>query len=155
MVAHERGHDHHPQTERLAFEQVVLRHERLVPGVPERDLAPYHHFAIETLDGDTVGHINFRVGDTRHVRLVAGHIGYAVDETYRGHGYSLQACRAIAPFVRRYYERVIVTADSDNIASRRIIEKLGARFLGDLEVPPDDPGYDGRSRLKSRYEWAP
>jgi predicted acetyltransferase len=67
----------------LAFGNVRLRFDRIVPGEPERDFVPYYHFRIVTADGVHVGHINFRVGDTEHVRLCAGHIGFEIAQTSR------------------------------------------------------------------------
>lgn len=52
-------------------------------------------------------------------------------------------------------DRVILTADPANTPSIRTIQKLGAKFLGEVEVPPDDPAYAGGARHKRRYEWAP
>jgi len=139
----------------LSFEEVILRFVRIVPGDPSRDFVPAYHFRILLLDGADVGHINFRVGDTNHVRICAGHIGFEIGEEHRGHGYAFEACRAIAPFVRSIYDEVIITCDPDNVASRRTIEKLGASFMDEVPVPEHDPHYKRGSRLKRRYKWVP
>jgi len=106
-------------------------------------------------DGLDVGHINFRVGDTEHVRICAGHIGFEITETFRGHGYALQACRAIAPFVRSIYRSVTITCDPDNPASRRTIERLGAEFIDEVVVRSSDPREEPTLRIKRRYRWTP
>ncbi len=139
----------------LAFGQVRLQFVHIVPGDASRDLVPAYHFRILTVDGSDVGHINFRVGDTEHVRIAAGHIGFQIQESFRGHGYSFKACRAIAPFVRSVYETVIITCDPDNHASIRTIERLGAAFIDEVPVPPHDPHYQRGSRSKRRYRWTP
>src|SRR5215469_15999125 len=90
---------------------VHLRFEEILPGDSERGLAPSYHFKIVTAAEVVVGHINFRVGDTRHVLMTAGHIGYAVLPEHRGASYAYHACLALAPFIRSHYDRVIVTAD--------------------------------------------
>jgi tagatose 1,6-diphosphate aldolase len=105
----------------LAFGKVRLRFVDVVPGDAGRGFVSYYHFRILTLDDSDVGHINFRVGDTAHVRLYAGHIGFEIAEAFRGHGFALQACRAIAPLVRLHYERVVITCDPENVASKRTI----------------------------------
>jgi tagatose 1,6-diphosphate aldolase len=143
-----------PPPQELAFGEVTLRFQTIVPADPSRGLVPYYHFRILLRDGTEVGHINFRIGQTRHIRISAGHIGYHIAEPFRGRAYALAACRAIAPFVRSVYPRVIITCDPDNHASRRTIEKLGARFIEEIEVPPDDPARQG-GRRKKRYEWLP
>ena len=79
------------------------------------------------------------------------------------HEYGRAARRAIdearqqtlAPFVRRHYERVIVTTDPLNQPSLRVIQKLGAEFIDEVDVPPDDPAYQSGARRKLRFEWIP
>ena len=138
-------------TDTLSFGEVSLRFVRVIPGDPSRDFVPAYHFRILISDGSDVGHINFRVGDTEHVRVCAGHIGFEILEPFRAHGYSLQACRAIAPFVRSVYDAVTITCDPDNQASRRTIERLGAGFTDEVAVPPHDPHFQRGSRTKRRY----
>lgn len=144
-----------PAPETLSSGEVTLRFVRIMPGDPSRGFVPGYHFRIVTPDGSDAGHINFRVGDTEHVRLAAGHIGFEVHELFRGHGYALAACRALAPFVRSVSGSVTVTCDPDNAASRRTIERLGATFVDEVDVPPGDPHYERGSRRKLRYRWTP
>jgi tagatose 1,6-diphosphate aldolase len=139
----------------LAYGDVRLRFVGVVPRDPARGLSPYFHFRILTLDGSDVGHINFRVGDTEHVLYCAGHIGFEIAQEFRGHHYALQACHAIAPFVRSIYESVTITCDPDNVASIRTIEWLPAEFVNEVPVPPHDPQYQRGSRSKRRYRWKP
>jgi predicted acetyltransferase len=139
----------------LSFEDVRLHFVRIIPGDPARDFVPAYHFRIFITDDSDVGHINFRVGDTGHVRVCAGHIGFEILEPFRGHRYALKACRAIAPFVRSIYDVVTITCDRDNLASIRTIELLGANFTDEIPVPPHDPHYQRGSRSKRRYQWRP
>lgn len=139
----------------LAFGEVSLYFDRLVPADLEQGFAPYYHFRILTPDGWDAGHVNLRVGDSDHINLYAGHIGYSVHELYRGFGYARQGCLAAASFIRTIYPSVIITTDPDNAASLRTIEKLGAVFLEEIPVPPHDPQYRGGSRRKRRFRWVP
>lgn len=139
----------------LSHDGVSLRFAKIVPGEPLRGFVPYYHFRIMAPDGVDVGHVNFRVGDTEHVRVCAGHIGFEILEVHRGHGYALRACRALAPFVASVYDAVTITCDPDNHASRRTIERLGAWFVDEVAVPPHDPHYQRGSRFKRRYRWKP
>lgn len=141
--------------ENLNFGEVHLRFVQIFPCDPSRDFVPYYHFRILILENTDVGHINFRVGDTEHIRRAAGHIGYGIDETFRGHRLAFQACRAIAPFVRLFYDVVLITSDPGNIASIRTIERLGARLIDEMTVPENDPHYERGSRIKKRYQWEP
>jgi tagatose 1,6-diphosphate aldolase len=141
--------------ENLSFGAVHLRFTRKGPGDEKRGFVPFYHFAILNPEGLEAGHIHFRIGDTNHVLRCAGHIGYEILEPFRGRGFALQACQAIAPFVRSVYETVIITADPDNFASLRTIEKLGASYLDEVDVAPDEPAYLSGSRRKKRFRWNP
>jgi RimJ/RimL family protein N-acetyltransferase len=138
----------------LSFGQVRLRFVQIVPGNPSRGFVPAYHFRILNAAGADAGHINFRMCGTEHVRVCAGHIGFEILEAARGHGYAFEACRALAPFVRSFYDSVTITCNPDNVASIRTIERLGARFMDEVPVPPHDPHFK-HSRSKKRYQWTP
>jgi predicted acetyltransferase len=125
----------------LPGEGISLRYHKTVPGNDSQGLVPFYHFKIANVADTVVGHINFRVGDTTYVRIAAGDIGYEIPPEHRGHGYALAACKAIAPFVTKHCEEVLLTVDPCNQPSIRIIEQLGAKFLDEVEVPADDPAY--------------
>lgn len=132
---------------------IRLEFEQTVPGDISRGLVPVHHFKILDKTATVVGHINLRIGDIRHITMCAGHVGFEILPEFRGHSFSYHACRALASFIRIHYEKVILTADPENVPSKRTIEKLGATFLDQIEVPADDPAYLGGARRKFRYEW--
>ena len=144
-----------PPTGVLAFGDVSLLFVRILPGDIARGFAPSYHFRIVTFDGSEVGHINLRIGHTQHVLLFAGHIGFQIEQKFRGHRYAFQACRALAPFIRSFYQEVIITCDPDNQPSRRTIERLGACFVEEIAVPPEDAHFQRGSRRKRRYKWTP
>ncbi len=143
-----------PPTRPLAYGNVVLRLRSISLGDATRQLVPYYVFII-VANGEDVGHISLRVGDTEHVRLYAGHIGYGVIDRHQGHGYAQQACRAIADFAFKLVGDIVITCNPENWASRRTIEALGAEFDAEYSVPPDDPIYLNGGRIKRRYVWRP
>ena len=135
---------------------MTLRFTEITPGDIEKGFVPGYHFRIlYGADRIDVGHVNVRIGDTPHVTLCAGHIGFFIEERYRGNGFAYQGCMALSGFVSRVLGEAIITVDPDNIASRRTIEKLGADFLDEVLVPPCDPHYARGSRIKRRYLWRP
>ena len=140
--------------EYLEHGSVTLRYSKSVPSDPGRGFVPYYHYRI-FVDGADVGHINLRVGDTEHVRLSAGHVGFEIAAPYRGHRYAFQACRALASFARTLRSELVLTCDPDNHASRRTIELLGARFVDEVSVPLNDPHYQRGSRIKQCFHWTP
>lgn len=87
-------------------------------------------------DGVFVGRVNIRHRLTEHLGKIGGHIGYDIRPSKRGNGYGTAMLRLALPKAReRGIERVLVTCDAANIASRKIIEKNG----GVLENAVTDP----------------
>ena len=134
---------------------VRLRFDRVVEGDSACGLVPYYHFKVLDRTNTVVGHINLRIGDTTHVLMCAGHVGYEIIPEFRGQSYSYFACQALVPVIDVHYEQVIITVEIDNIASRRTIERLGAEFIDTVDVPADDPAYAGGARRKRRFAWCP
>ena len=84
-----------------------------------------------------VGKISFRLGNNYH-SYYNGHIGYEVDEEYRGHHYSLLACQLVLKAAQHHkMDKIYLTCDYDNVASYKTIEKLGANLIEEV-LPPKD-----------------
>ena len=102
-------------------------------------------------DGEFCGVINLRFvsGSDALPDYVSGHIGYAVVPWKRRRGYATAALALILPVAREAgLKRLLITCDDDNEASRRVILKNGAEFIGTRARP------DGRTRLVFRINLA-
>ncbi len=100
------------------------------------------------------GSISLRVGDGDGILRYAGHLGYRVDEPFRGRRYAERACRLIAPLARRHgLGSLIITCDPDNAASIRTCERLGATLLETVDIPPEHKLFARGMRHKRRYRW--
>ena len=65
-----------------------------------------------------------------------GHVGYEIDEPFRGRRLSLAALRLVLPVARWHgMRRIYITCAASNEASRRIIEAAGGRLLEICPVP--------------------
>jgi predicted acetyltransferase len=115
--------------------------------------APAYRFEIRLVDSSQrIGHLNFRIGDTKLLTHYAGMIGYGIDEAHRGNRYAERACRLVFPFVlRQGIDTLWITCNPDNIASRKTLKRLGAEFVETVSVPEDYPIIQGTVRLKCRY----
>jgi predicted acetyltransferase len=102
-------------------------------GDPENDKVPSTYFWITAGDGgpddEMIGFLNLRHALNAWLREEGGHIGYSVRPAHRRRGH---ATRALELGVRRAgalgIDRVLVTCDSDNLASARTIEAGGGVF---------------------------
>lgn len=114
---------------------------------------PTYYFRMVHLETDAaVGAINLRVGSTPHLQLYAGHIGYAVDPTRRGHRYAARSVRLLVPVARQLqFEVLWITCDPENIASRRTAELAGAQFVEIIDVPAHCIIHQAGHKTKCRY----
>ena len=82
-----------------------------------------------------VGYVSLRLGESPSLYYL-GHIGYRIDEPYRGHGYAAQACVLIMPLMKRLgLKSICITANPDNIPSRKTCEKIGCELESIVAVP--------------------
>ena len=109
------------------------RGEDLAPGwVPSTFLAA-------VVDGELVGRTSIRHELNEYLAEIGGHVGYAVRPPHRRRGYAGEILRQSLVLARAEgVERVLVTCDDDNLASARIIERLGG-VLEDVRATPDGP----------------
>ena len=116
---------------------------------------PEYKFQILLHDTDTViGHINLRLGDSEKVINYIGHIGYGIDEKYRGNKFAAKACRIIKEVIKDHsMNKVIITCNPDNYASRKTCENIGAQFIEIINIPETSDAYAVNEIQKCRYEW--
>ena len=110
-------------------------------AIPERGLVSFYHFRIFVEEMD-VGHINFRVGDTEHVRLCAGHIGYGILESFSGHGYALQGLPRARALCARCFNPMS-SSPLTRTTTRPCAPSNGSArsFLDEIPVAEHDPHY--------------
>ncbi|MGH8198835.1 MAG: GNAT family N-acetyltransferase [Steroidobacteraceae bacterium] len=110
---------------------------------------PAYSFRMQAADGNHIGRIRLRVGWSEEVIRYAGHVGYAVEPAHRGHRYAERACRLIIPLAKRHgMSSLWITCQPANMQSRRTLERLGAQYVGIIDVPPTYPLEAGAERKK-------
>lgn len=63
----------------------------------------------------------------------AGHIGYDISPDFRNRGYGFEILRlALEKAINIGIDKVILTCNIDNIASKKIIEKNNGKLLGTI-----------------------
>ena len=94
---------------------------------------PHDHSAAVTLDGTVIGTVSLDVvdglGQPGMPLRTEAHLGYTFDPTYGGHGYATEAVLAMVAhaFDRLGVRRITAGCFADNLASVRLLEKVGMR----------------------------
>ena len=95
------------------------------------DWVPSTTFWLVTADGRVVGTSRLRHWLVPHLELEGGNIGYDVRPSERGKGYGTALLALTLEKARDLgLDEVLVTCDTDNVPSVRIIEKNGGRLVG-------------------------
>ena len=135
----------------LSNGEIYLVCTEKAPANPEKKWVPSYIFAI-CKDGEKIGSIGLRIGYTDSL-YYGGQIGYDVDEAYRGHGYAGQACFLLAPVAKAHkMEKLLITNDVNNPSSKRVCEKIGARFIREARLPEWSDLYKEGQRFSNIFE---
>ena len=120
-----------------------------------KGFSPEYKFHILLHGSDIViGHIHFRLGDTEKILKYIGHVGFGIDEQYRGNKYAAKACRIIKNIAKEHaMESLIITCNPENHASRKICEAIGAKLIEVIDIPENSDAFSLNETQKCRYEW--
>jgi len=122
------------------------------PCSPEKKWVPTYNFII-CKNGEKIGALRLSIGYTEGL-YYGGQIGYGIDEKHRGKGYATRACRLLTPVIKAHgMGKVIITNDHNNSASKRICEKLEARFIRTARLPEWHDMYERGLRFVNIFEW--
>jgi tagatose 1,6-diphosphate aldolase len=148
----------HPQTVREAPADANMTRAKITDflraaplgrqsGEPAMGRLPAYHFWMLVADGvgsdptiRIVGGIGLRIGTNAEIEMYSGNIGYHVYPPARGRHFAERACRLLLPLACRHgMERLWITCNPDNTASRRTCERLGAKLVDIVPIPGDHP----------------
>ncbi len=101
-----------------------------------------------------VGRCDLRVGHNEELYYL-GNIGYTVFMEHRGNRYAYYACLLLLDLAYSKYEmnRLIITCNPDNIASKKTLERLKGNYLGIENVPEDHCCYRMNEKVKCIFEY--
>lgn len=125
-------------TDFLENKEIKLVLERTAEADPVRNWVPAYHFSICDKQGNGMGHCDLRIGYNDGL-YYGGHIGYAVDEGYRGHHYAAKACMLMFELAKKHgMDHLYITCNPDNWPSRKTLEYLKGELLEIAELPEDN-----------------
>ncbi|MFC1947190.1 GNAT family N-acetyltransferase [Chloroflexota bacterium] len=133
--------------------EVVVKDK--VPPDNERGYIPGYEFTIRFSENKKpVGRVNLRIGNTERIIKYIGHIGYGIEEKYRGHHYAAKACRLIKQVALDHGLGTLwIICNPDNNPSRRTCEVLSCELVEIIDLPEDLDMYRRGERQVCRYRW--
>ena len=131
--------------------ELILIEKR--PGNPVLNYVPAYRFKMmDTVRNVEMGAIDLRIGNTQHIVMYGGHIGYSV---FPPLSWPPVVARGVACCC---HLRVLdelgtlwITCNPDNFASRRSCELAGLELVEIVDLPPDTDMYQEGEREKCRY----
>jgi predicted acetyltransferase len=127
------AHYYRPELTFAAFLHVLADAEAGV-GLPDGHVPSTLLFGF--VDAEIVGRLMLRHSLNDFLRRIGGNIGFVVVPRHRRRGYATEMLRqGLHLASSKGMEKVLVTCDEDNIASRRTIEKCGGVYVGSASRP--------------------
>jgi len=104
-------------------------------GFPTPEIVPMDSYFIEA-EGRMLGEVFIRHRLSPQLEQIGGHVGYKVRPSCRNRGVATAALRlALSALHELGIERALVTCNSTNLASARVIEKCGGVRVEDAYLP--------------------
>jgi len=113
--------------EAKSYLENIIAHEQ-GKKLPSNTPATASYFCL--IDDEVVGTIRYRRGSSPFIERVIGHTGYDTKPSARGKG--------VAKFMLSWLQEqvltkaIIVTCEHDNIASQKVIERCGGKFINQI-----------------------
>lgn len=124
------------------------------PANEEKQFVPEYKFEMRnTHTGERMGYIDLRIGDSENT-IYGGHIGYGVDEPFRGNKYAARGCKLLFPLAEKHgMNSLLITCNPDNYPSRRTCELAGGKLVEVVDLPEWNDMYQRGERQKCRYRF--
>lgn len=134
--------------------EIDLKIEEKTPSNEGKGYVPAYRYRITLHNSnDSIGNIDIRIGYNENI-FYGGHIGYRIEESYRGNNYASKACKIIKQIaIAHGMDRLTITCKPNNFPSRMTCEKAGLRLKEIVDLPPCNEMYIEGERQECIYEW--
>lgn len=132
-------------------EVVSLKESYRVDEKTSYDGVPTIYYdVLRNIDNKKVGSIDLRL-TVEGFMYYYGHVGYNIIKNYRGNNYAYYACKVLFEVARKQFNmnELIITCSPENVASYKILTKLGGQLIEEVDVPSDHTLY--RLGEKKKY----
>ncbi len=125
-----------------------------VPANEKKGYFPMYEFdMVNTITGERMWEINLRIGYNENIQY-GGHIGYGVDEKFRGHHYAARSVKLLFQLAKKHgLNPMLITCNPENIASRKACECAGGALIEILDLPEHNDQYQRGERQKCIYKF--
>ncbi|MEG1256124.1 GNAT family N-acetyltransferase [Clostridium sp.] len=132
---------------------IDLKIEYKTPSNEEKGYVPAYKYKINIHNlNDSIGDIDIRIGYNENT-YYGGHVGYSIENSYRGNNYASKACKIIKQIaIAHGKDRLIITCNPDNFRSRMTCEKVGLKLREIIDLPPHNEMYQCWEKQKCIYE---
>lgn len=132
--------------------ELSLRLDQIYSAADSPWDVPAYRFDILSA-GARAGTISLRISHSERLGLFAGHVGFGVDEAFRGRRLAGRSVKLLLPLCASYsLKPLLMGCNPDNLASMKVMDWLGATYIETVDLPADYERYYARGeRQKRRY----
>ncbi len=138
----------------LIDDELELILVKKIAAQPQKKYFPMYDFEMQNIETrEKMGYINLRIGYNEGIKY-GGHIGYGVDEKFRGKRLASRSSTLLFPLAKRHgINPLWITCNPENTASRRTCENAGGKLVEIVDLPKDNDQYKRGERKKCLYRF--
>lgn len=111
----------------------------------------YYYKIYKHKTDEVIGYCGIRLGQNEEFKYL-GNIEYEIVKEHRGNNYSVRAGILLTEIAKFHgFDNILITANPNNIASIKVIEKLGCSYVNVVAVPKESRLYKTGHKIVTVY----